>query len=225
MGNTRLEFAANDVNEIKEIFSGLYEASGQNLDQYISGDSLTVPREVSDELRSSIKKYLTVVQNIVRQTGNIKAILETIDKSANCDRFAGWLEGYLHDMLRPYEDAQYLRESGMEQFEKTSIYVLENMILQNTSDKYFDLSILDKSQAHCFRKVMNYFIVRIIAYNDSREYIFDSMNTNFGIDADKCEVWWELVKNNEARLWKNVFMRKMNNIENKINQLLEYIEE
>lgn len=225
MESTKSEFQENGMNRIKELFDSLYESSGHNLNQYISGDSLTVSHEISDELRDNIKDFLTIMREMVKQVGDIKIILEQIDKRPDSEKFMGWLEGYLYDSVRPYEEAKYLRETDLEQFRKVTAYVLENMIIQNIGDAYIDTTVAEKSQILCFRKVMYTFVVRVIGYNDSKEYIFNSMNKHFGLNVEKCEIWWELVKGNEDKLWKIILMRKMNSIENRLNQLFEYIEE
>ena len=51
------------------------------------------------------------------------------------------------------------------------------------------------------------------------------MERRFGLCAEKCDIWWKLVKENEDRLWKIMIMRKMNLMENKVNKLLDYIQE
>ena len=64
-----------------------------------------------------------------------------------------------------------------------------------------------------------------MCYNDRKEYIIDNMERRFGLDEEKCGFWWNLVKENEDRLWKIMVMRKMNFIENKLSRMLELIEE
>lgn len=47
----------------------------------------------------------------------------------------------------------------------------------------------------------------------------------FGLGEKKCSIWWNLVKENEDKLWKLMIMKKYNQIENKIDFLLNELEE
>ncbi|MCI8919837.1 MAG: hypothetical protein HFH29_13995 [Eubacterium sp.] len=225
MENMKLDFQMNGMNKVKELFIRIYDKSGNDLNQYINGKSLTVSNDVSDELMQEIKAFLLEAEEAVKKAEDVKSLIEEIPAAADCNKFLEWLEGFLYESVRPYQDAEYLRKADIEKFEQVSIYVFENMILSNIVSEYIDAEIVDEKQACCIRKILLTFVNRIISHNDRKEYIFNSMERRFGLCAEKCDIWWKLVKENEDRLWKIMIMRKMNLMENKVNKLLDYIQE
>ena len=51
------------------------------------------------------------------------------------------------------------------------------------------------------------------------------MEKVFGLGEEKCIIWWKLVEENEDKLWKLMIMKKYNQIENKLDFLLNELEE
>ena len=75
------------------------------------------------------------------------------------------------------------------------------------------------------RKIFLTFIDMVIGKNYAKDNAFDTMEQIFGLCKEKSEVWWELVKKNEDRLWKIVMMMKCNRIEEKLNYVLNELED
>ncbi len=224
MEDMNSEFQMNGMNRLKELFAAISENSGYNLDRYISGQSLTVSGD-NEGLMRHMKEFLAEAQEAVKKDTDIKSLITVFQNEGRNDKFIEWLEGVLYDSIRPYQDAEYLRKTDLEQFQQVSEYVFEHMILTNIDNEYIETEIADGKQLRCIRKIFMTFINRIVCYNDRKEYIIDNMERRFGLDEEKCGFWWNLVKENEDRLWKIMVMRKMNFIENKLSRMLELIEE
>ncbi|MCI9021377.1 MAG: hypothetical protein HFH32_11655 [Eubacterium sp.] len=224
MEDMNSEFQMNGMNRLKELFAAISENSGYNLDRYISGQSLTVSGD-NEGLMRHMKEFLAETQEAVKKDTDIKSLITVFQNEGRNDKFIEWLEGFLYDSIRPYQDAEYLRKTDLEQFQQVSEYVFEHMILTNIDNEYIETEIADGKQLRCIRKIFMTFINRIVCYNDRKEYIIDNMERRFGLDEEKCGFWWNLVKENEDRLWKIMVMRKMNFIENKLSRMLELIEE
>ena len=53
----------------------------------------------------------------------------------------------------------------------------------------------------------------------------ENMERVFGVKESYCDVWWKIIKENEDKLWKIMMMKQNRRIENKLNHLLEIIDE
>ena len=165
MENMKLDFQMNGMNKVKELFIRIYDKSGNDLNQYINGKSLTVSNDVSDELMQEIKAFLLEAEEAVKKAEDVKSLIEEIPAAADCNKFLEWLEGFLYESVRLYQDAEYLRKADIEKFEQVPIYVFENMILSNIVSEYIDAEIVDEKQACCIRKILLTFVNRIISHN------------------------------------------------------------
>ena len=56
----------NGMNKVKELFIRIYDKSGNDLNQYINGKSLTVSNDVSDELMQVINAFLLEAEEAVK---------------------------------------------------------------------------------------------------------------------------------------------------------------
>ncbi len=225
MENTKSDIQMNGMDKIKALFDKMCESSGHNLNRYISGNSLTVSDDMPEKLLHSLKDFLEEVQETVKETGDIGALIKEIQNAAGSEKFVDWLEGYLYDSIRPYQDAVYIREANLEKFREITSYVFENMILTNNGNAQIDTEVAGKKEILSTKKILLTFVNRVICYNDGKTYIFENMERRFGLHSEKCEIWWNLVKENEDRLWKIMLMRRVNFIENKLNHLLDCIQD
>lgn len=55
----------------------------------------------------------------------------------------------------------------------------------------------------------------------SDEYALENMKRIFGIEREYCIKWLKLIEENEDRLWKIMLMKRFNKIENKLDELLD----
>ena len=56
-----------------------------------------------------------------------------------------------------------------------------------------------------------------------KENAFDNMKD--GIKNSYCELWWKLIEENEDKIWKIMIMKQYSRMENKLNHLLDLMEE
>lgn len=229
MKNIRSNFQTDGLNRIEELFTKMSENSGHNLDQYISGNSLVISDDITAELMHDIKIFIKEVQELIKETEEIQMLIPRLkrenDNNTNNDNFLEWLEGYLYDSVRPYQDAKCLRAADLDKFKRVTTYVFNNMILSNIGNEDIDTEIAEEKEVLSFRKILMTFINRVICYNDNKLYIFKNMDRRFGLSEEKCEFWWDIINDNRDRLWKIMFMKKMNVMEDRLNQLMEYVQE
>ena len=119
MEDMNSEFQMNGMNRLKELFAAISENSGYNLDRYISGQSLTVSGD-NEGLMRHMKEFLAETQEAVKKDTDIKSLITVFQNEGRNDKFIEWLEGFLYDSIRPYQDAEYLRKTDLEQFQQVS---------------------------------------------------------------------------------------------------------
>lgn len=221
MDNIRLNSKEDGMDALKELYGCLWKDSGGNLNQYINGDSFILSGDVSDSFRQQVKRFLEMAQGLFKYAEDKEEFFAKLGKKPDCDLFMAWLKDYLADAIRPYEDAEYLRKMESGQFQKMTSYVFENLILFYAGRDNIDTTVAEQKQILIFRKIMYSFVDMVISYHYNREYAISTMDRMFGLDADKCEIWWKLVQDNEERLWKIMMMRRIRSLENRLDQLVE----
>ena len=88
-----------------------------------------------------------------------------------------------------------------------------------------NIGTVNSNQIILLKKVFLTFIDMVIVNNFSKDNAFYNMEKVFGLGEEKCNIWWNLVEENEDKLWKLMMMRKYNQIENKLDFLLNELEE
>ena len=222
MKNSKLNIQEITIDSVKALFQSLFEQSGQNLNQYIDGKTITFSYDTSEEFKDNLYDFLDLTQEFIKQKENKKKLLaefETLKELSNCDKFIGWLEGYLRERARPFEDAEFIRQMEMERFEKFSSYVFNNFVLYYNGEEQIDTMIASEAQMFRCSKIMCTFVDMIISRAYSKEYTFQRMNRMFGLDREKCEKWHNLLKGNEEQLWRIMTMQRINDIEERLDQL------
>lgn len=111
-----------------------------------------------------------------------------------------------------------------ELFQKITIYCFENLIIRDIGKKSIDASIWDLQQLMTLRKIMFRFVEMIVVDNFSDERAFFSIKRMFGLERDKIQIWSDLVRENEEKLWRIMMMQKFEDMEEKLNFILEQIE-
>lgn len=221
MEDIRLNSNGDGMEELKGAFENLWKDSGNNMNQYINGDSFILSGDISDSFRQQVKKFIEMAKEIYKQAEDKEQFFEKLGTKTDCDLFMEWFKVYLADSVKPYEDAKHLRQMEMNQFQKMTSYVFENLIIVYCGRENIDTTLGAQEQILIFRKILFSFVDMVISYHYTREYAIDTMEKVFGLDADKCGIWWELVQNNEERLWKIMMMRKIHSLENRLDRLVE----
>ena len=119
----------------------------------------------------------------------------------------------------------FLKEMDDESFQKLTNYCFENLILKDVGKKRIDSNIGDVKQILILRKIIFTCIEMVVVDNFSKENTFDNMERMFGMKASYCELWWNLIEKNEDKIWRIMVMKQYSRLENKLNRLLDLIEE
>lgn len=228
MKSIELEFQENGVAKIIELFNTILEQSGYNLNQFVKGDSLAVPNEVPEPFLDSLKKFVNISPDVIRSIENKEdfwGIFEKLEDYENNDKFIKWMQRYIDSVIRPFEEAKFIRDMSNETFQKITKYCFENLIIKDIGKKRIDRTMGDLKQLYVLRKIMFTFIEMVLVENFSRENAFDKMDRIFGIKESCCKLWWELIEDNEEKLWRIMMMKQSKRIENKLDNLLELMDE
>lgn len=221
------EFQMNGAKTFIELFNYLLENSDYNLNQFVRGDTLAITDDVQEDFVSALKRFMDIapetVKNIEDKEGFWRSF-EQLDDYKNNNKFIKWLARYADAAIRPFEDAAFLREMEDVDFEKMTNYCFQNFVIKDIGRKRIGTE-WDTKQISKFRKIMLTFIEMVITDNYSKENTFANMQRLFGIRESQCELWWNIVEQNEEKLWRIMLMKQYNRIENKINAILEQLEE
>lgn len=211
-----------------ELFNTILELSDYNLNQFVKGDALAVPDNMPETFVESLKEFVRISPDIVRDMENREEfwkIFEELDDYQNNNKFIKWMQRYISASISPFEEAAFLREINTETFQKMAEYCFTNLVMRNIGKKRIDESVGDIKQLSVLRKLIFTFIDMVIVENYSKENAFDNMERIFGIKDSYCEVLWRLTEQNEDKLWKIMMMKQSRQVENKLNHLLEMIDE
>lgn len=228
MKKIELEFQESGIKKVIELFNVILEESEFDLNQFVKSDSLAIPNQMSETFLESLKQFVDMVPDIVKQLDDVESfwcIFENLDDYEKINKFIVWLKRYTESVIRPYEEALFLKEIDEESFQKLTSFCFENLILRDIGKKRIDSEIGDLKQILILRKIIFTFIEMVVVDNFSKENAFDNMERMFGVKASYCELWWDLIEENEDKIWKIMIMRQYSRMENKLNHLLDLIEE
>lgn len=228
MKKIELEFQESGIKKTIELFNIILEESEYNLNQFVKSDSLSISDGMSEIFMESLKEFVAMVPDIVKQIEDAESfwsIFENLDDYEKNNKFIMWLRRYVDAVIRPFKEAMFLKEISDEYFQKLTNYCFENLILRDIGKKRIDKEIVDVKQILTLRKVIFTFIEMVIVDNFSKENAFDNMERMFGIKNSYCELWWKLIEENEDKIWKIMIMKQYSRTENKLNHLLDLMEE
>lgn len=227
MEKIKLESQEDGIVRVFELFYNILEESGSNLNQFVKGDSLAIPNGMSEIFLNSLKDFINMVPDMVKQIEDGESFwkkFEELSDYENNNKFITWLKRYTEAAIRPFEEAKFLKEIDSESFQKQTNYCFENLILKDIGKKRIDKAVGDIKQLLILKKIIFTFIEMVIVNNFSRENAFDNMERMFDVKEEYCEIWWDLIEKNEEKIWKIMMMKQYRKMENKLNYLLDIIE-
>ena len=228
MKKIELEFQENGIKKAIELFNSILEESIFDLNQFVKSNSLAIPNDMSEKFLESLKQFINIVPDIVKQLDEPETfwnIFENLDDYEKNIKFIIWLKKYTESVIKPFEEAMFLKEMDDESFQKLTNYCFENLILKDVGKKRIDSNIGDVKQILILRKIIFTCIEMVVVDNFSKENTFDNMERMFGMKASYCELWWNLIEKNEDKIWRIMVMKQYSRLENKLNRLLDLIEE
>ena len=227
MKNIHLESWMTGMNRLVELFNYILENSNYNLNQFVKSDTLAISDDVQEDFIDALKELIDIAPGVVRDLKDKEkfwASFEQLDDYKNNSKFIKWLIKYTDAVRKPFEDAAFMREMSDTVLQEMSEYCFQNLIMKNIGKKRVDKK-WDIRQITILRKIMFTFIEMVIINNFSKENTFFNIQRLFGVKESQCELWWEMVKKNEERLWRIMLMKKYSQIESKLDIILENIDE
>lgn len=217
----------SEMNNFVDLFNFILENKNYNLDCLVKGNSLAVDDSISEEFLEKLKDFLALAPEIIRKADNKEEIwssFETLDDYESNKKFINWLKKYVETIIRPVEDARFINELDLKSFEAMSQYCFENLVLKDIGRSNIDEQ-WDRVQIIIIRKMLFTFIDMIEVNFYSDEYALENMERTFGIKKQYCIKWLYLIKEHEDRLWKIMLMKRYNRIENKLDELLDKMDD
>ncbi|MCI8884589.1 MAG: hypothetical protein HFG87_01245 [Dorea sp.] len=228
MKKIELEFQENGIARLIELFNNLLEQCEFNLNQFVKGDALSISNEMPESFVESLKEFVKEIPDLLKELDEkdtFWSLFEKLDDYDKNNRFVMWLRRYADSIIRPFEEAKFLKEIDEQTFQKLTKYCFDNFIMKDIGKKRIDKSLGEAKRILVLRKIIFTFISMVIVENFSKENAFDNMEKMFGIKESRCEIWWDMVIENEEKLWRIMMMKQYSRIENKLNHLLEVIDE
>lgn len=222
-----LKFQTNG-KEVEELFNFILRRSNYNLNQYVKGDSLSIPNDMEEEFVTSLKKMLDIlpeVVKVIKDKDKFWNIFNELERFEDNDKFIKWLIKYVENAVRPFEDASFLREIQEETLCKMIDYCFENLIVKNVGKNEVRRSGWDVEQMGIMRRIIFTFVDMVICENFTEEKTYEQMNRMFCLEASFCIKLWELVERNRNELWGIMVLRKIQRLEEKLDRLLAVIED
>lgn len=223
-----LEFQESGIEKAIKLFNIILEESEFDLNQFVKSDSLAISNQMSETFLESLKEFVNTVPDLVKQMDDAEAfwsLFENLDDYEKNNKFLSWLRRYTEAVIKPFEEANFLKEISEETFNKLTNYCFENLILRDIGKKRIDQEKGEIKQILILRKILFTFIEMVVVDNFSKENAFDNMEKMFDIKEAYCEYWWSLIEKNEDKIWKIMLMKQYRRMENKLNHLLDIIEE
>lgn len=220
------EFQDTGIMKAIDLFNRLLEKSDYNLNQFVKGDSLTVPNDKSESFTNILKEFVEMVPDAIQRIENGEVFwsaFEKLDDYESNDKFIRWMQRYVDAVIRPMEEAAFLKEMDEETFKRMTEYCFDNFVLKDIGRKNIDKSVGNLKDIITLRKMIFTYIEMIVVDNFAEERAHANMERLFGIRKQYCGIWSEYIERNADKIWKIMLMKRYNRIENKLNQILESI--
>ncbi len=227
MKKININSSYQDISSIIELFNEILEESNYNLNDFVNGMTLSIDENESKKLGEMVQKFIDLIVPGVKKIGNTEEfwnLFTKLDDYEKIDKFIEWIKGYTNSAIKPYEETELIRNMNEQEFNNITKYCFENMILQDIGKRKVQEQE-NWNKIILLKKVFLTFIDMVIVNNFSKDNTFYNMEKLFGLDEKKCSIWWELVEEHENKLWKLMIMKKYNQIENKLDFLLNELEE
>lgn len=227
MKKININSSYQDISSIIELFNEILEESNYNLNDFVNGMTLSIDENESKKLGEMVQKFIDLIVPGVKKLGNTEEfwnLFTKLDDYEKIDKFIEWIKGYTNSAIKPYEETELIRNMNEQEFNNITKYCFENMILQDIGKRKVQEQE-NWNKIILLKKVFLTFIDMVIVNNFSKDNTFYNMEKLFGLDEKKCSIWWELVEEHENKLWKLMIMKKYNQIENKLDFLLNELEE
>jgi len=207
------------------MFSNILEMGGYHLNQYVNGDEMGLPENVSDEFAEALKEFIDAAPMQISQIEDKDSFWQSFEQMRDYeknDKFIRWLKQYVEQLLESWEDALFINKMPEDKLRDMVSYCFENLILKYVSVKAIS-TVWDAQQMNVLRNILLTYFDMIIMYQYTYDYAFESIQKHFGISNVCCDIFQNLVEKNEDRLWKIMVSKKLGFLERRLDDILEII--
>lgn len=204
-----------------EIFKMLNSDSDNNLNQLIKGDSLVVPSEYNEEFASHLKLYIEkVIETYKDKPDEIEEIIEPEFEESN-GKFFEWIISYFENTMEPIRETAFLKEFSIDEFKSIIEYTMEKYVILFSGELIFDdmPESLSTEKIDILKKLLFTVSDMIIMKRFSKDYFSIKMKEIFNIESDFVDMLWNEIIKYEDALWKLLLCRKIERVENKVDEL------
>lgn len=220
-----IEYQGNGMQDFSRMFTNILEMGGRQLNQYVHGDSMGLPENVSDEFVEALKEFIDVAPMQVSQIEDKDSFwlsFEQMQDYEQNDKFIRWLRQYVEQLLKSWENAVFINKLSEDKLRDIVNYCFENHILKCGSVKATGV-VWDGKQLNVLRNILLTYFDMIIMYQYTCNYAFESIQKRFGISNACSTIFQELVEKNEEKLWRIMLSKKLGILEKRLDDILEII--
>lgn len=210
-----------------DLFNFILEKEEYNLNKLVKGSSLVVDKDMSQEFLENLNEFLNIMPDVVRKSEDKKNIwqsFENLEDYENNKRFINWLKKFVEVKNRPIEEASFINELNFDTFKEMSKYCFDNFIIREIGKKNIDAQ-WDNNQMTVLKKIIFIVVEMVVIESYSDQYVFENIQETFRIEKKYCLEWLQLIEGNEDRLWKRMIVRRYKRIENKLDEILDRMDE
>lgn len=223
MVKTDLESVNNGTKRFFELFNLILEASDYKLDNLVDGNTILLNgsglEKFSNEFQEMLDEFVSICINSKEDV--VMKELKSLNSKIEIGNFIQWLSGYAESVMLPYNKTAFIRSMEIDKFINLSKYCFENYVLVESGKENIDTTLCEKTELLNLRKLIFTIADFYISLNYSKDYVYTKISSVFGLDNKYTDVLWNLIEKNEDRMWKIMFMRKLQRIEQKIDILFE----
>lgn len=209
--------------EIVDLFHKLLKESGYNLNQLAGNNAFLIPEGVGEDFVDDLKKFLGLINAAYKENKDTLKALDSLEKGEHSDKFIVLLERYLELSGQPAKETAFIKELTIEEFRSMAGYCYSNCIMNN-SDITQNTESWKAEQLHTIRKVILSISELVVLLNYSKQRVLERINMMFCLDDDYGEILWNIAKENENQLWKYLMVVRTDRIEEKLDLLLELVQ-
>lgn len=220
-----IEYQGNGIQDFSKMFTNILEMGGHQLNQYVHGDSMGLPENVSDEFVDALKEFIDAAPMQISQIEDKDSFWQSFEQMQDYeknDKFISWLKQYVEQLLKSWEDAVFINKLSEDKLRDMVNYCFEKLILKYVSVKAIS-TVWDAKQLNVLRNILLTYFDMIIMYQYTCDYAFESIQKRFGISNACCAIFQNLVEKNEERLWKIMVSKKLGILERRLDDILEII--
>ena len=221
-----------DIDTLKKELLDFSQAmTGRGLLNDLVVDQYTVrlpEGERTDENKTRLSGIIELAKKVSIQCGGkperYLSGLSEIQDDENV-RFLNWLFDYMEEACITYQEGYPFRDMDLELFLEMTKYCFENFILTLIGPEEVDEQWSGKEEELLrLRKIINYYVKMILWNHRSKKYADNLLRERFGLESQYCDVIYGQIEGNEDRLWRRVLTKRINYIENCLDELMEKVD-